>query len=264
MTVIDPGLRGDQFITAFMDAAPNGLADGDFVRDLLISIVPGPAYSKADWTAENYWFQDSTGNVWSMWHGGLVHAKDNGEHRWVLTNLAQAGGLTGTVQFEPGSMSGVIAAWRAFSIQGISNGQLVSLWWSPQAAENQWGNNANGWVLTPFSASVLNDPMTGLPMTSLPTFTAFSETQSNGQTTFDPRESREELAGGMSVVLVATTGDVFVATFTTVHQSIPGARPDLRAKWLLEPLAQVPSVAHLGLLNQVSDFETLYRGRAGL
>ncbi len=261
---VDPGVRGDEFVASFRSIAPNGLADGDFVRDLLIATVPGPAYSQADWTAENYWFQDSSGDVWSLWHGGPVHLKPNGEHQWVLTNLAEAGGLSGTVQFEPGSMSGVIASWRAFSIQGVSGGQLVSLWWSPQSAENQWGNNANGWVLTPFDSTVFNDPFTGLPLSNVPQFLAFSETQSNGQTTFDPRPTRENQDGGMSVVLVATTGEVFVATFTTDYQSIPGARPDLRAKWLLEPLAQVPSIAHLGLLSEVSDFEALYQQRAGL
>lgn len=262
-TPLTPGQLADQFITIFKSVAPTGLADGDSVRDTLISMVPDLAFSRADWTAENFWFQDSEGSVWSLWHGGLVHLKDNGEHRWVLTNLAEAGGLVGSISFAPGSMSGVIAAWRAFSIQGISNGQLVSLWWSPESGNQGWGNNGNGWVLTPFASGVLNDHVTGLPI-SPPSFRPFTETQSNGQTTFDPRPSRETQNGGMSVVLVSNSGSVFVATFTTVYQSIPGARPDLRAKWLLEPLAEVPSVAHLGLSGQLAEIEQGYRTRAGI
>lgn len=253
----------DDFITSFRDQFGGGLSDGDSARNSLRNAVPEAAYSEADWTAENYWFQDRMGNVWSLWHGGAVHATDDGGHNWVLTNLSEAGGLLGQISFEPGSMSGVIASWRAFSIQGIADGQLVSLWWSPESGRQEWGNRANGWVLTPFDASVLRDADTGDTINSVPRFRGYTETQSNGRLTFDPRAAREARHGGMSIVLVDVNENVYVASFTTQRQAEGVGAPTRTNVWLLQPIDEVPGLQRLGLADRVDEFRGEYRTRSG-
>jgi hypothetical protein len=257
------GRSGDDFIEQFRMSSPDGLSDDDSDRAVLEALLPGTAYARASWTAENYWFQDSSGAVWSLWHGGEVHRKDDGQHRWVLTNLGDAAGVQSTQGFEPGSMTGLIAPWRAFSIQGVVNGTLVSMWWSPESGRLGWGSNANGWVVTPMDTTVLKDPTTGQPVSTLPMFLPATQTQNNGRLTFDPRATRETREGGMSVVLVSTTGEVYVASFTTVRQADGVPAPELPNQWVIEPIAQVPSLERLGLLDQINDFVTSARTQAG-
>ncbi len=261
------GLReptpADDFISSFRSSFGEGLAEGNSIITQLRTAVPDAAYSQADWTAENYWFQDGIGNVWSLWHGGAVHLREDGQHNWVLTNLADAGGLIGQIDFAPGSMSGVIASWRAFSIQGIANGQLVSLWWSPESGERQFGNRGNGWVLTPFTGDILRDPATGNARGDLPTFRSYTETQSNGRFTFDPRPDRQARDGGMSILLVDTNDNVYVATFSTNVQAEGVPQPERPNVWLLERLDDVPGIDRLDLRQSLDTWRADIRARAG-
>ncbi len=254
----------DDFITSFRMRFGAGLSDDNSIVQELLRVAPDAAYSRADWTAENYWFQDSSGNVWALWHGGPVHVLPDGQHRWVLDNLSDKAGITDSNSFEPGSMSGVIASWRAFSIQGIADGQLVSLWWSLESGRKEWGNNKNGWVQIAFTEQQFRDPATTEPLTDLPEFRPFTETQSNGRLTFDPRPARESLHGGMSVVLVATTGEVYVATFTTPRQAAGVLAPDRTNIWLLQPLGQVEGLDRFGLLPDLMAYRDNYRLLAGV
>ncbi len=257
------GRGGDDFVESFRVGSPRGLSDDDSVRDVLRVLVPDAAYARAPWTAENYWFQTGSGEVYSLWHGGAVHQTDDGEHTWVLTNLAEAGGIATQMEFAPGSMTGTIAPWRAFSIQGVVNGELVSLWWSPESGQRGWGNNANGWVLTTLDAGVLRDPATGDAVSDLPQFRTFTETQSNGRLTFDPRASRTDLGGGMSVVLVDVSDNVYVATFTTQRQASGVSVPTgLTNIWLLQRLEDVPGLERNGLLGSIDAYRSGYVTRA--
>ncbi len=235
----------DDFITWFQNEYALGLSNDDRPLNELFSRVPEQrrAYSMADWSAENHWFQGGDGNVWALWHGGGVHAVAGGQHRWVLTNLSEAGGLNGLVGFAPGSMSGVIASWGAFSIQGIIGAELVSFWWSPESSRLQWGNNENGWVLTQISgtlSSVLRDAETGQPLTfNAPAFRDYTQTQRNGRFTFEP-DATPQLGGGMSIAVVAHNGDVYVVTFSTLRQPAGQPAPALPNLWLLERLELMP------------------------
>lgn len=257
-----PMMTADEFVAFFRSSFGEGLSDGNRVADILRNGVGGAAYSQADWTAENYWFQDSTGNVFSLWHGGPVHVLPDGQYTWVLTNLADAAGLTGEIDFAPGSLSGVIASWRAFSIQGVSEGRLVSLWWSPESLNRQFGLRQNGWVLTPFDSNIFRDPSTGEAVSSVPTFLNFSETQSNGRFTFDPRVGADAQDGGMSVVLVDTLDQVYVVTFTTTVQAVGVPAPERPNIWLLERFEEVPSIERFGLSGDVTGFAQAFINRA--
>ena len=258
-----PQMTADEFVTFFRDTYGQGLSEDNTVATMLSVGVGGAAYSQADWSAENYWFQTSNGDVYSLWHGGAVHLKPDGQYTWVLTNLAEAAGLIGEIDFAPGSLSGVIASWRAFSIQGVADGQLVSLWWSPESLERQFGNNQNGWVLTPFDQNVFRDPATGEAVGEVPKFLSYTETQSNGRFTFDPRPAGAEQDGGMSVVLVDTSGSVYVVTFTTTVQAVGVPQPERANVWLLENFSDVPAIERFGLANDSAGLEEAFRSRAG-
>ena len=79
---------------ALVDAFPEMMQDGEVVRDSgeIAAIVEAAGadavYSESSWGGENYWFQDSTGEVWSIWHGGEVHDVGGGNHRWFLTSIS--------------------------------------------------------------------------------------------------------------------------------------------------------------------------------
>lgn len=261
----------DRFIDTYLQAANGGLVDGNQIRDLLRSSVPNVAVSDAYWGAQNNWFQDSSGDVWSLWQGGSVHESQAlpGQYKWVLTNLTEAAGLSGTLRFGGGSISGVTTGWNAFSIQGVQDGQLWSLWWSPEGSAETYvdqqgvvqqgrrlGVNQNGWVLSSISQAIT--PIGGAVASPASTFRSYSQSQSNGRTEFDPRSGRTVANTGMAVVLVDITQRVFVASFSISQRAITGARPDLNVVWILEPLAEVPSLPDLGLAGQIAAFEQEY------
>lgn len=261
----------DRFIETYLQTAAGGLVDGNQIRDQLRSTVSNVAVSDAYWGAQNNWFQDSSGDVWSLWQGGSVHESPTlpGQYQWVLTNLTDAAGLSGTLRFGGGSISGVTTGWNAFSIQGVQDGQLWSLWWSPEGSAETYvdqqgvvqqgrrlGVNQNGWVLSSISQAIT--PIGGAVATPASSFKPYSQSQSNGRTEFDPRSSRAIANTGMSVVLVDIAQRVFVASFSISQRSIAGARPDLNVVWVLEPLAEVPSLQDFGLAGQIAAFEQEY------
>jgi hypothetical protein len=154
MTPADPAKTGaDGFITRIQGLG--GVAEYDQATvDAVFSFhdaVPWQrVYSRSDWDGENYWFQSSSGEVWSFWHGGAIHDRGNGKHLWTLTNLTEAVGLPSGMT--PGSLSGTITSWRAFNVVGINaSGRLVTYWWSPESGERQWGTLGNGWSLSDLS-----------------------------------------------------------------------------------------------------------------
>lgn len=248
-----PPANADEFIEHFQSEHPEGFALGDAEEAVLGDAVPGNINERTPWGAENHWFQASNGDVWSLWHGGPVHLLANGEHMWTLTNLAEAAGLVGRVDFEPGSMSGVLTRWRAFSIQGIVDGQLVSLWWSPESALHEWGHHENGWVLTPFTRDIVFDADTDQLVETLPRFRSYTDTQHNGRYAFDPRERRTEIEFGMSVVLVDENNNVYAATFSTADNLLYEVPEDIANVWRLERLNDVPGVANHKLLGTIDE-----------
>ncbi len=248
---------GDAFVARFRAIAPSGAFAGSGAVAELSSLVSESIYSTGYWGAENHWFQDSSGGVWALWHGGPVHAlrDGSGEHSWRLTSLSDAAGLT-DVGFTPGSMSGITTGWNAFSVQGVDGtGELVSLWWSPGSGASGMGINANGWVLSSLSEALI-DTRTDTSASTI-SFTPRTYSQGNGRATFDPRDNATSRNDGMSIVVVAESGEVFVATFSPLDAD---DRPDDRDRWLLEPLREVPSMRHFDLLGFADDFERGYRG----
>ncbi len=269
--VVNATPPADAFIDLYNQNAVGGLVDGDWIADSLNAAVSNVATSDAYWGARNNWFQDSQGNVWSLWQGGDVHLSQThpGQHVWVLTNLTDAAGLTGTMNFAPGSLSGITTGWNAFNIQGIQDGKLTALWWSPAGSAGTyidtdgqtkqgggWGVRGNGWSLSSISdaATAIGGAITTPPAA----FLAYSESQGNGRTEFDPRLTRFISNGGMSVVVVDVNHRVYAITFSTSQRAIAGARPDLNNTWVLEPLSEVPSLADYGLSGQVATFEQAY------
>ena len=263
----------DQFIQLYTQTPKdgNGLVDGDWIASTLTSNVPNVAISDAYWGARNNWFQDSMGGVWALWQGGSVHNSPTlaGQHEWVLTNLTDAGGLSGTMHFAPGSLSGITTGWNAFNIQGIQDGKLYALWWSPAGSAGTyidtdgstkqgagWGLHGNGWSLSNISdvATSIGGALTTPPAS----FLAFTESQGNGRTEFDPRTSRTIANTGMAVVVVDTNHRVYAITFSVSQRAIAQARTDLNGQWVIEPLAEVPSIADFGLTAQESTFEQGY------
>ena len=263
----------DIFIEAYAAApkAADGLVDGDWIADTLKSDVPNVATSNAYWGAQNNWFQDSKGDVWSLWNGGSVHDSTtlSGQHEWVLTNLTDAAGLSGTMRLAPGSLSGITTGWNAFNIQGIQDGRLAALWWSPAGSAGTyvdtdgttkqggaWGNRGNGWSLSSISDAATN--IGGAIAIPPAAFLPYTESQGNGRTEFDPRPARTIANTGMSVVVVGLNHRVYVVSFSTSQRAIAGARPDLNGTWVIEPLAEVPSIADFGLAAQEPAIEQTY------
>ncbi len=268
-----PAITAEQFIDRYAQAtkAADGLVDGDWIAETLQSRLSGVAKSDAYWGGRNFWFQDSKGDVWSLWQGGDVHKSKTlaGQHEWTLTNLTDAGGLTGTMHFAPGSLSGITTGWNAFNIQGIQDGKLTALWWSPAGSAGTyvdtdgqtkqggaWGLRGNGWSLSSISdaATAIAGAITRPPAA----FLAYSESQGNGRTEFDPRSTRTIINTGMSVVVVDTNHHVFVITFSVSQRTIAGARADLNGTWTLESLREVPSLVDMGLAGQVDQIEQGY------
>ncbi len=259
-----PPADADEFIAHFRAEHGEGLAIGNDITALLDGAVPINTHERTPWGAENHWFQASNGDVWSLWHGGAVHLLADGEHMWTLTNLADAAGLVGQMDFEPGSMSGVMTVWRAFSIQGIVDGQLVSLWWSPESAVREWGDNRNGWVLTPFTTDIVFEADTDHTVETLPTFKAFTDTQHNGRYAFDPRARCTEIEFGMSVVMVDLDNNVYVATFSTANNLLFEVPEGIANVWRLERLSNVPGVSYHRLMGEVNDLGFDYVVRASV
>ncbi len=262
----------DQFIQTY-DAAKgeDGLVDGDWISTDLLGFLDNVAVSDAYWGARNHWFQDGSGDVWSLWQGGAAHESPTlpGEHVWVLTNLTDAAGLSGEMDFAPGSLSGITTGWNAFNIQGIQDGKLTALWWSPEGSAGTWldqegqthqglglGLNGNGWALSVISDAIT--PIGGAATTPPEAFVPYTESQGNGRTEFDPRPSREITNTGMAVVVVDTEDRVYVITFSVSQRAIAGALPEHNGAWVIEPLAQVPSLLDFGLADQIGDFEAAY------
>ncbi len=259
-----PPANADEFIEHFRGEHGEGLAIGNDITALLDGAVPIKTHERTPWGAENHWFQAGNGDVWSLWHGGAVHLLADGEHMWTLTNLADAAGLVGQMDFEPGSMSGVMTVWRAFSIQGIVDGQLVSLWWSPESAVREWGDNRNGWVLTPFTTDIVFEADTNQRVETLPTFKAFTDTQHNGRYAFDPRTRRTEIEFGMSVVLVDVENNVYAATFSTANNRLFDVPEGIANVWRLERLSDIPGVSYHRLMGEVNDLGFDYVVRASV
>ncbi|MCC6970248.1 MAG: hypothetical protein IT434_08510 [Phycisphaerales bacterium] len=261
----------DHFIEVYT-ASPkdaDGLVDGDAIVATLKSAVSNVATSDAYWGAQNNWFQDKNGDVWVLWQGGDVHKSTTlpGQHRWVLTNLTDAAGLSGTMRFAPGSLSGITTGWNAFNVQGIQDGKLLALWWSPEASAETYvdldgttkhgqglGLRGNGWSLSSISDALT--PINGAVAAPPGPFRAYSTSQGNSRTDFDPRATYSTANNGMSVVLVDTSDRVYLATFNVWQQlNVDGTRNDLNGLWLIERMADVPSFKWFGLEAQEPAFE---------
>ena len=261
----------EQFIQRFLQSAQAGVVDGDAIATNLNATVGQVASSTAYWGATNHWFQDSLGDVWSLWNGGPVHLSSNlpGQHVWILTNLTDAAGLSGSMHFAPGSLSGITTGWNAFNIQGIQDGKLTALWWSPAGSAGTyvdtdgsfkqgggWGARGNGWSLSSISDAAI--AIGGAIAAPPAAFLAYSESQGNGRTEFDPRRTRFSSNLGMSVVVVDTNHRVFAVTFSVSQRAIAGALPAFNRQWVLEPLPGVPSLADYGLISQIVSIEQEY------
>ncbi|MBL8761017.1 MAG: right-handed parallel beta-helix repeat-containing protein [Phycisphaerae bacterium] len=261
----------DHFIEVYTAApkAADGLVDGDWIADNLKSTVSNVATSDAYWGARNHWFQVANGDVWVLWQGGDVHLSKTlaGQHEWVLTNLTDAAGLSGNMRFAPGSLSGITTGWNAFNVQGIQDGKLMALWWSPEGSAGQyfdtdgsikqgkaWGLRGNGWSLSSISDAIM--PINGAVATPPASFRAYTVSQGNSRTSFDPRADWFTANSGMSVVLVDTTDHVYLASFNVWQDTfVDGARNDLNYKWVIERLADVPSFKRFGIESQEPAFE---------
>ncbi len=261
----------DHFIEVYTAApkAADGLVDGDWIADSLKSTVSNVATSDAYWGARNHWFQDSKGDVWALWQGGDVHLSKTlaGHHEWVLTNLTDAAGLSGSMHFAPGSLSGITTGWNAFNIQGIQDGKLMALWWSPEGSAGQyfdtdgsikqgkaWGLRGNGWSLSSISDAIM--PINDAVATPPTSFRSYSVSQGNSRTSFDPRPDWFTANSGMSVVLVDTSDRVYLVSFNVWQDAfVDGARNDLNYKWIIERLDDVPSFKRFGIESQEPAFE---------
>lgn len=172
-------LSADALVESFADL----MVEGEVVRDsaemaAIVEVADADAvYSVSSWGGENYWFQDSEGQVWAIWHGGAVHDVGGGEHRWFLTSITEQ---TGELEiFRTESMSGTFTPWRAFNIVGLaSDGSVVTYWWSPESGAAAMGVKGTGWVLTNLSASVDWTP-TG---EAAPSFVGSTQVVMRGQT----------------------------------------------------------------------------------
>ncbi|MCA9300133.1 MAG: fibronectin type III domain-containing protein, partial [Phycisphaerales bacterium] len=252
---------GDLFVQIFQDQVDaDGFVNGDAIVDTLRSYEENVSYGQGYWGAENNWFMDSIGDIYALWHGGDVHLIDGGEHRWILTNLTAAAGLSGQTQFEPGSISGIVTGWNAFNINGIVNGELAALWWSPASSAGEYvdtdgsvqqglglGINGNGWQL-----SNISDVMTDLRTDAIvihSTLQPLTISQGNGRTSFDPRDDATIQNNGMSVVVIDANLAVYLASFTPLQAAIPGAKPEYNSQWVFEPIADVPSLDLLGITD---------------
>lgn len=269
----------DLFKIVYDEAASkssDGLVDGDWIVGKLLEYVPNAAKADAYWGAKNYWYQASNGDVLSLWQGGDVHRSKTrlGEHQWVLTNLTEAAGLSGSMHFAPGSLSGITTGWNAFNIQGIQDGKLLALWWSPEWSAGTYvdtdgstkqgkglGLRGNGWSLSSISDALVK--INGAISTPPALFRAYSVSQGNSRTDFDPRATWFTANNGMSVVLVDTSNHVYLATFNVWQQVfVDGARNDLNGQWLIERLADVPSFKRFDLQSQIPIFEQQFIGAA--
>lgn len=267
------GSGADRFLSLFDLNQQGGLLRGDWIVNELTLLIPDAAYGQGYWGAENYWFQDSGGDVWGLWHGGPVHESIifPGQHDWVLTNMTDAAGLRGQFEFAPGSISGIVTGWNAFSIQGVIDGMLVALWWSPESSAETYtdldgmvkqgqalGVNGNGWVLSDLSG-VLHSPIDG-SRTPLEGFYSFTASQGLGRTLFDPDLMNASGGDGMSIVVVRqATNEVYLASFNVFQvESVLGGALAFNGLWLIEPLRDVPSLAHLVSLGLIGQYETDY------
>ncbi len=262
-----------EFLQEYLEApkSASGLVDGDWIEGRLLANLTNVVTSDAYWGARNHWFQVENGDLWALWNGGYEHDSKTlpGQHEWVLTNLTDAAGLSGTMQLEPGSLSGITTGWNAFSVQGIQDGVLQALWWSPEGSGGTyldidgklrqgkaWGLRGNGWILTSLAGSLTN--IGGAASTPPAAFLPFTESQGNGRTEFDPRPTAFVSNYGMSVVVVDVNHRVYLVTFSISQRAIAGARPDLNQLWVLEPLREGPSLLDFGLTNQLDSMEAQY------
>jgi hypothetical protein len=274
LRVTDPTPTTDpatQFVTLYGASTSGGLVRGDWIVNELKSRVPNAAFGQGYWGGTNYWFQDGAGDIWSLWHGGFEHESKDfpGQHDWVLTNLTEAAGLSGQLHLQPGSLSGIATGWNAFNIQGIADGKLWALWWSPAGSAGSYidvdrtekqgerlGIRGNGWVLSDISAAL--SPVT--PGAARPGWLRpFTASQGNSRTSFDARPSFVTLNNGMSIVVVDSLDRVFVASFNVAQGNVAGARDDLNGVWLVEPLRDLPSIAALGLGSELDAWEADFR-----
>lgn len=257
-----PGVPG--FINLFTSAAVDGMVEGNWIVGELLSRVPEHHAGATDWGGQNYWFQDDAGDLWALWHGGGVHALDNGEHRWVLTNLSDASGIRGEFDFSPGSVSGLVTPWRGFSLHGVVDGAPVVLSWTPQGSRGLYrdadgnfaqglglGRLGNGWVIEPLGG-VLADPRSGATIQIGP-LRAATESQANSRLSFDPREGARQIGDGISFIVLTLDDEVLVLSATPwpEAQTLPSSETTLQ--WMAEPLGLIPSLETLGILDALAD-----------
>jgi hypothetical protein len=261
----------DRMIELFGSASVGGFVSGDWIERELNVSVPGVARGQGYWGGVSYWFQNSAGETWTLWHGGSVHASTTraGEMRWLLTNLTEAAGLTGQLRFVESSLSGIVTGWNAFNVQGIMDGKLWALWWSPEGSAGSYvdtdgstkqgkafGLRGNGWVLSSISDALT--PINGAVAAPPAMLRPFSFSQGNSRTDFDPRSGWYTANNGMSVIVVDASDRVYAATFNVWQRDIPGADPGLNGKWLIERLGDLPSLPKFGVLDQLGAFEQQY------
>lgn len=268
---IGPLAAGDRFLNVFGSASSNGFVNGDWIVETLRKTVPGVSSGSGYWGGISHWFQTANGNVWTLWHGGPVHTSTTraGEMRWLLTNLTDAAGLTGQLRFVESSLSGIVTGWNAFNVQGVMDGKLWALWWSPEGSAETYvetdgstkqgkafGLQGNGWVLS--SISDVLTPINGAISTPPAMLRPFSLSQGNSRTDFDPRSTWYTANNGMSVIVVDTNDRVYAVTFNIWQRDIPGGEPGLNRQWLIERLGDLPSLPVFDLLNQLGAFEQQY------
>ncbi len=205
MTPLFESLEGRTLLSADALVAdfPGLRVDGDVVRSTaeMAAIVAAAdadaVYSQTSWNGENYWVQDSSGEVWAIWHGGNAHATEGG-YNWFLTSISNATGAVEIFQIE--SMSGTFTPWRAFNILGLdSDGDVVTYWWSPQSGADRLGINGTGWVLTNLSDAADWSGTGG----DQPTFTGRTEVVMKGQSIVI---SAVDTATGIALEIVHTPG----------------------------------------------------------
>ena len=266
-----PGLPG--FFNLFASGAVGGMVEGDWIVGELLARVSKHHAGQTDWGGRNYWFQDDAGDVWSLWHGGGVHALDNGEHRWVLTNLTQASGIAGEFDFAPGSLSGLVTPWRGFSLHGVVDGQPVVLSWTPQGSGEVYrdadgrfaqglglGRLGNGWVAQPLAGALLS-PGTLEPVEP-GTLRAFTESQANGRQSFDPRATPRTVNDGISFVVLTLDDQVWVVSPIEWPGGATPAAPIAPLGWTAERLEETPGPAALGLIDELDALRDGYVERA--
>lgn len=266
-----PLAAGDRFLNVFGSASSNGFVNGDWIVETLRRTVPGVSSGAGYWGGISHWFQTANGNVWTLWHGGPVHTSTTraGEMRWLLTNLTEAAGLTGQLRFVESSLSGIVTGWNAFNVQGVMDGKLWALWWSPEGSAGSYvdtsgttkqgkafGLRGNGWVLSSISDALT--PINGAIAAPPATLRPFSFSQGNSRTDFDPRSGWYTANNGMSVIVVDSSDRVYAATFNVWQRDIPGADAGMNGKWLIERLGDLPSLPKFGVLDQLGAFEQQY------